>query len=461
MRKSILLLINGFGIEKKGSLEIYNSNLMPNMDSLIKTSLFGSLITEAGDYNNGYRIFGKKADKKNKEDKIDGMIFDKTLSKNEVLINIANSVTNNNKLHVFFSLNKNAKLNQVREYLKIINPNRDKNVFIHIILMSENADDYDAIMKQISKISFDLGGYAKVGFIVGKNHFNSDDTLRTMYKEFGEHWNEVEKKIEILKKDVINPENANIFYVNKGFQISENDTFFFINYEDVILDKVLNEFNKMNISKYSLYEINSDISNMFIRDKEGSSSFVDLIEKYNIKILTLTDQVKVNDINYYLNGMNKKLSPNLSFGIMDLGLFATKELVINLVETNPFDGIILDFNIGNYNNAQEIRTTLNTIDRIIKSISDATKEKGYTFMISSLYGMHSQVTDGNVPKVIDFAGKVPCIFTDNEYVKGEYSINSGNIEGLRDTFLTTICDDVKSNKLVHKLSALEKLLSKK
>ena len=69
--------------------------------------------------------------------------------------------------------------------------------------------------------------------------------------------------------------------------------------------------------------------------------------------------------------------------------------------------------------------------------------------------------DGVVPKVINFSMKVPCVFQSNTFNKSGFSLNSGDINGLAGTFLTNICDEVKSNKLVHQLSKVEKMLSKK
>ena len=42
MKKNILLLINGFGIEQSDSINVYSETLMPNMDRLTKEKLFVS-----------------------------------------------------------------------------------------------------------------------------------------------------------------------------------------------------------------------------------------------------------------------------------------------------------------------------------------------------------------------------------------------------------------------------------
>ena len=284
--------------------------------------------------------------------------------------------------------------------------------------------------------------------------------LRTFYREFGEHWNEAEKKIDVLRNEIVNPENAGVFMVNKGFALKENDSVLFMNYDDVEMDRFFSDFTKMPVKLFSLYPFKDNIPHMFTKDLEINGSFAGLIEKHQIKILVLTTQDRVNDINFYLNGMEKKKSPNIAYAVNDISLFATKESTIDIFEKNNFDGYIIDYQVGLYNKMDMIKGDLQKIDTVIKSISEASQEKNYTFIISSLYGMHAPVMDGVVQKVVNFSGKVPCIFQSNDFTKKEYSLNSGNIYALTLTFLTNINDEVKSNKLVHKLSGLEKMLSK-
>ncbi len=57
MKKNILLLINGFGVEQRDSYNVYSETLMPNMDKLTKTCLFGSLNSGDYDYKTGFRRF--------------------------------------------------------------------------------------------------------------------------------------------------------------------------------------------------------------------------------------------------------------------------------------------------------------------------------------------------------------------------------------------------------------------
>ena len=293
MRKTILLLINGLGIEKKDSYEVYSAALMPNMDYMTKNYLFSSLITEVGDYNNGYKSFSMDKEDKRKEDEIDKLIFDKKLDAHPSIKELC-TIGNENKLHIFYILNDGSKLNQIKELIKITNPNKDKKVFIHLILTSTGINDYKNIVKVVSKLAFETGGYAKIGFVVGSEKINSDDVLRTIYKEYGEHWHESTRKFEVLEKDMVNPKESGVFYINNGFALSENDYLLFANFTNINIDKFYSEITKIPLKTYSLYPLKDEIPSCFQKETNDVTSISDIITKYNIKLLVVTDNSRIN-----------------------------------------------------------------------------------------------------------------------------------------------------------------------
>ncbi len=455
------MLINGFGVERNGSAEVYSQKLMPNFDYMIKNYLFGNLTTPAGDYNNAYRLFSMPENNKKQEDEIDKAIFDKKLNQNTVLVQARDNMVENSTLHIFYCMDDTNKFNQIRELLHILNPNKDKKVFIHLIMTATSTTAYDSITKIISKLSFEVGDYCKVGMIVGKNMINTDDVLRAYYRELGEHWNESNKKFEILERDITNPEDAGVFMISGGFALKENDSIIFLNYEDVEMERFYNDFTKIKTRQYSLYPFKDNIPYMFNKESETKDiNFASTVENHNIKILVLTIEARINDINFYLNGMEKKMSPNITYAVNDMSLFSSKESIISLIESPEYDGFIIDYSIAGHNKMEEIKSDLSKIDEVIKNISDVSKERDYTFIISSLYGIHISVMDGVIQKVINFSGKVPCVFQSNLFTKQEYSLSSGSTYALEQTFLTNINDNVKANRLVHKLTKIEKMLIK-
>ena len=44
MKKNILMLINGFGIERNGSYSIYSNDLMPNFEAIRSTKIFKPIV---------------------------------------------------------------------------------------------------------------------------------------------------------------------------------------------------------------------------------------------------------------------------------------------------------------------------------------------------------------------------------------------------------------------------------
>ena len=48
--KTVLFLINGFGIEQKGSYSVYNKELMPNFDRLMNEYMFQTLESNINNY---------------------------------------------------------------------------------------------------------------------------------------------------------------------------------------------------------------------------------------------------------------------------------------------------------------------------------------------------------------------------------------------------------------------------
>ena len=233
----------------------------------------------------------------------------------------------------------------------------------------------------------------------------------------------------------------------------------FLNYTEVDIDKIYNELFVGQVNMFSLYKYKEEIPYMFERVKQ-SHYLSSIINDNKINLMVFAQEENVNTINYYMNGKERKLSGNITFAINDDTLFSNKEAVINTIESTKRDGYVLDYDIGKFNRMEDIKETLHNIDGLIGNIYEAAKEKGYTFIISSLYGMQKTVREGVVDKVINFSGKVPVLFYSNEFNKIDYSIGGSDTTGLMFTYLTNINDDVKRNALLHKKSKLDKMLHK-
>ena len=457
MRKTILLLINGFGVERSDSEPIYSANLMPNLDRMSNNYLFSSLIAPQADYDAGVKNFSKKEIKKSRFDSVDNIIYDQELGKVENLNLLKQNITGSNKLYVFFVYNGENKFNQLKEIVKSLNQEKNKTVIINFILSGTNTEIYGSFTKFLSKISYELFGYGKVGIITGKNKLNSDNFIRAFYKSQGEHWSEPNKKIEILNREVVIPNDADVFIVNPEFSIAEEDKMLFFNYENIDTQKFMEKHSNLRLAYYSLYP-EKNMINLFTREEGKYLKIKETIEKHKINLTVFTSKDRLNNLNYYLNGEENCISPYIRFVLNDLNLFNNQNALKTINDSN--DAIIIDFDISSIKTVGELKASLTKIDEIIGTLENICVNNKYSFIRSSLYGIHSTLREGPVEKIINFSGKVPIVFYNREFPKKSYSLRSGDVFALSQTFLTNVCDDVKQNMLVHKKRGIEKLISK-
>ena len=460
MRKTILMLINGFGIERKNSTSIYSHDLMPNFDNLIQNNLFGRISNSATKLDEAFRDFSiKKQSAKNKE--FINFVDNDLLNNNEFIANITNDLTDNNKLHIFYVLNNFNGANEFKQLLEKLNPNKNKKIFVHFILSFTNIDYYKKIVDFINVIAFNYGEFLEVGFVVGKKNIESDNVYRIFLKEMGEQWQQFSKKFDVLKTDMVIPEAADAFMIKRGLAISNDDIILYVNNENVEMNNLFNEIRKYTSKIYSIYPYSDDIKSLLSdNEKTRIKSFNDILKDNNIRLLVLSKEDSINSINYYFNGKKRVLPSNITYALNDDNLINSKDDVLTLFSDNKFDGIIINYDIGYCESLEEYKRALKQIDEKIKYISDASLDNDYTFIISSLYGINKKVKDSSILKILNCSGIAPIIYQSSEFKKGEYSIINGNNYDLMLTFLTNICDNVKSNRLIHKRSKLEKLLKK-
>ncbi len=452
------MLINGFGVEKGDSTPIYSAKLMPNLDSLTNTALFSTLAAPAGDYVTGYKNFSVEIENVKKNDFVDNLIYDNELMHNEAVKTFYNSLNKEKNLHIFYVFNEGEKFNQIREIIKTINADKALKIYLHFILTSTSLDTYKTFSKTISKAMYEIKGFAKIGFIVGKNKFNNNNYQRLILKEQGEHWANVEQKIKVLENDLVTPDNVEAFLVESGFALQAEDQILYFNYEHLIIDSFVETMKNFNLKYYSLYE-ETNMQNLFKRENRQINCFANYLSQYNIKCTVFTNQERLNDLNFYLNGEKKELSPNITYLINDNNLFSAAN-VLNTINSAS-EAIIIDYDIGQIVTVGELKEFLGNVDKIIGNISKVCEDNKYCFIISSTYGIQKLMKDGPVQRKINFSSKVPLIFKHYEFKKPNYSLNGGTLLSLKLTYLTNICDEVKQNKLVHKKSKLEMLLSRK
>lgn len=463
MKKTVLFLMNGFGIEQLDSYSIYNAKLMPNLDSYTKNHLFAAISTPSYNLVSGYRVFSTGSKYPLSCSLIDSYI-DK-FETNQNLMFYLNSIKPEGKIHLFLSLENEKSIEHLRAFLKFIRSKKQNKIFIHLVLTGDNIDNYKEVERLINKIVYELVD-CKLGIIVGINSLNAVNLLAFMnmfQNEVGEKWREVSKKMSSLVSLKIEPKNVKEFFLNEGFKFDVNDSIFFFNYEQTDMTNFVNNISKLtNTDTYfSLFPLTGIKYPMFAYPKSGIS-MVNYLEKINAKALVLADSSSMRVINYYCCGLQSVVSPRISFAKTDNDLLLNQENIKAIIRDSDYDLIMIDFRIDDAKNVDELNKKLSKLDGILRYIHDFCVENKISLFISSLYGMQKEIPVDNFTRAfINFAGKVPFIVIDPVFNKANFSLGLGDIHTLADTVYTNINSKHNGGDvLIKRKNPLLKMLTK-
>lgn len=440
MKKTVLFLMNGFGIEQLDSYSIYNAKLMPNLDSYTKNHLFAAISTPSYNLVSGYRVFSTGSKYPLSCSLIDSYI-DK-FETNQNLMFYLNSIKPEGKIHLFLFLENEKSIEHLRAFLKFIRSKKQNKIFIHLVLTGDNIDNYKEVERLINKIVYELVD-CKLGIIVGINSLNAVNLLAFMnmfQNEVGEKWREVSKKMSSLVSLKIEPKNVKEFFLNEGFKFDVNDSIFFFNYELADMTNFVNNISKLtNTDTYfSMFPLTGIKYPMFAYPKSGIS-MVNYLEKINAKALVLADSSSMRVINYYCCGLQSVVSPRISFAKTDNDLLLNQDNIKAIIRDSDYDLIMIDFRIDDAKNVDELNKKLSKLDGILRYIHDFCVENKISLFISSLYGMQKEIPVDNFTRAfINFAGKVPFIVIDPVFNKANFSLGLGDIHTLADTVYTNI-----------------------
>lgn len=463
MKKTVLFLMNGFGIEQLDSYSIYNAKLMPNLDSYTKNYLFSQLTTSSYNLVSGYRIFSTGS-----KNPLSSTLIDNYLDKFETNQNLnfyLNSIKPESKIHLFLSLENEKSIEHLRSFLRFIKSKKQNKIFLHLVLTGDNIDNYKEIERLISKIVYEMVD-CKIGIIIGLNSLNAVNLLGFMnmfQKEVGEKWREINKKISSLVSMKIVPKNVKEFFMNEGFSFDVNDSIFFFNYEFADVTNFITNITKLtnNDNYFSMFPLNGVKYPMFAYPKSGIS-MANYLNKINAKALILANSAYIKTINYYCCGLQNIISPQISFAKTDGDLLLNQDNIKAIIRDSDYELIIINFQIDDIKNVEELNKKLSKLDGILGYIHDFCVENKISLFISSLYGIQKEIPVDNFTKAfVNFAGKVPFIVIDPIFNKTNFIIGLGDIYNLSHTVYTNINNKYDGGEvLIKKKNPLLKALKK-
>ena len=479
MKKSVLFLINGLGIEKPKSYSIAIDEIMPNLARTKETSYFTTAITSSLEYRSAYQRFFLGDTYKMEIDYIKNNIINDNIVNNPTYQKLAQEVAKTDKkLHIFLEPTNDKVVEEVNHLLSTLTIDKNKKIYLHLLLSQLTTNEYDKLITIINFIKFHISQNVTVGFVMGKESLAEeitkeqlDYTKKLLFYCSAERWTETEKKLQSLKESNIRPCNVEGFCTTNECFITNGDAILFFNTKRDNYDNILKSIyenapqafkDEVSLSIFSLVKLYSKYNiEAFIENITYSNSLASILQKYNKKALIITDSQNMNLVNFYANGLNSINNPYISFAPKDENLY-NKDYIDRLINNTPYDLFIFDYHMDASSTVNNLKEKLTNVDIIIGHLADACVNKNSLF-ITSLYGLKKELplADYNTEMVtIDYEMQIPIFFFDYSYLKSKYKLYPGETNDILSSALRCIIDDPELYTLVRSKSLINGFLGK-
>lgn len=477
MKKNILLLINGFGVEQADSISVYSKELMPNMDMLTTTGIFGSIPSNELDYKSGYRKFSIGISDALTYSIVNNDISNDGYRKSEMLNYIYNDLNQfNSKLHIICYYDNDTTFYQLSTFLKDMITKTNSKIFIHLILTQQKIDNYKSAEKAINAINYEFGNNTKIGIVSGSNNMNNSlaakDFIKMLVAETGEKWKDLAKKMEVLYSTKTIPCDVRTFSLNTGFALSNNDSILFFNYESIdatqyTKELIAQKYTQLDLSTikfYSLFQVKCDnVKVPFLYNYGVSSTYaLGSLKSINAKCLVMDKKDRLGYINYYMTGLRNNMDPDLKYMPTDNDFIYNADVLINTISSAPQELIIVNYDITDCKTLEEIKDKLAKIDVVIGKVYEYAMANDGGLFITSLYGMEKDVLNSRheVCKV-NFSARVPVVIVDKLLSKVNYTFIESTLYDLSNTIFWNLNKSFKNSGIIKKKSSLMSIFYKK
>ena len=476
MKKNILLLINGFGIEKAGSYNVYSASLMPDMDRLTKEKIFTSIPNNFFDYKSAYRYFSMGV-----KDALTYNLVDNYISKNEHQSNqliryITNEVNKyKSRLHIFCYWDSERTLEHLVSYLKVITSQTSSIIYLHIVLCQKSMGDYKDIDKSFQALNYELGNNIKIGVVTGEENMTqvlpARDLVKCFITEYGEKWKDLSRKVNVFIQTKTVPCKARTFSVNSGYMFQDNDQILIFNYNNVDFSMIMKElkaqkYRQLNLDTvkfYSLFPVRSEEKIPFMYNYAVASSYMlASLKSINAKCLVMDKKDNCAYINYYLTGLRNNVDDALKYYPTDDGFNYDPNKVIEIINSYDKELYIINYEIDSCKSVDEMSEKLKKIDAVIGALDRFIREKNYALFVTSFYGVEKDLYNSKQELCkINFSGRSPLIIDDNEISGANYTVDEGGLYDLCNSIIWNINKSYKLPGILRKRTSLLSFLYKK
>ncbi len=454
-KKTVLFLMNGFGVEANKSFEVYSKETMPTFDELIKYypfkllfangELIGANKGEVSNFKSGYYNFSTFGHPRTKEDVLNEKIAANEFTNNQVVnssIDIA--VKNNSNLHVVFTLGDKVgdeRYEHLKNYLALAYQKGVKQVYLHLVLGDSSTRGLKLGNRCLTSFKNRIIRYypqAKIASISSRMYVKDgkpDDIAnfyRMMVSAVGEIWTDyagtINKKYELGMSD----DNMNGFITIRERLLLEGDSIFIFNYSNniakTLCEIILNPKKYFptsnvptNISINSLFTINnlSQIPHAF-PDAIPDVYFLDKIPETK-KVLIIATKDRIPYISKTLNGFRPSFKSNISVWPIEdkvKRFEVTSQYLAAYINQNIYDLIVVDCELYepsvDARTIDQIKNNLKELDKCLNIAYNRVIDKNYRLIATSLYGIRETLKLTSTMELVDLSQKTPFLLVDKE-----------------------------------------------
>ena len=478
MKKSVLFLINGLGIEKAGSYSIAIDQCMPHLSRTKETSFFTTAIINSLEYRSAYEAFFLGDTYRKELEYIKENILNENIVNNPTFQALSKQLENEkSKLHVFLEPSTDKIVEEVNDLVKLLNLGEKREVYLHLILTQQTTSEYQKLIDIVNYIKYHLSSCITVGFIIGKELYSEImekeeiDTFRKLVFFCScERWTDTDKKLLSLKDENIRPCVAPGFCATNSCTIQNGDAIIFFNTKRTSYDKFIKQINEnaewayktKDISLYmcSMIQLDSNynipcFSQSILYDK----SLANLLQKASKKALIITNNDNIKLINFLTNGLTYVNNPNIQFMRNDDPYLQNPQNIQTVIDNSGFDLIIFDYHMDVSKTVNDLKTQLSQIDVVLGQVA-AVCENKHSLIITSLYGLKKELplAPYNAEMVtLDYEMQIPIFFFDYSYTRSKYLFRPGETNDILFTALRCIWDTNEIDSLIMEKGILNNL----
>lgn len=480
MKKSVLFLINGLGIEKAGSYSIAIDQCMPKLSRIKETSFFTTAVINSLEYRSAYEQFFLGDTYRNELKFIHEKIMDPSFSTNPVYQNFSNDLTGveTAKLHVFLEPTNEKIVDEVNTLVKTLSLSEKKQVYLHLLLSQQTTNEYQKLIEIINYIKYHLDSRITVGFILGKEVVSdtiSQEEIDKIRKLFffcsAERWSDTEKKLLSLRAENVRPCMVNGFCVTNSCTIQNGDVILFFNTKRTSYDKFIQiiednrewafKTQESKLSIYSMIQLDTKYSiPCFTPSILYDNSLSNLLEKAGKKALIITSEENMSLVNFLANGFLYQNNPRIQFMRNDDSYFSNLLNVQNIINNTDYELIIFDYHMDVSHTINDLKEQLGRIDVVLGHVGSVCENK-HSLIITSLYGLKKELPLAPYnPEMVmlNYEMQIPIFFFDYSYPRSKYALAPGETNEILSTALRLVWNEGDIYSLIREKGLINNLI---